>query len=272
MRIAVLADVHGNLPAFEAVLDVLPKLKPDQVIVLGDVVNGAPDSKACWQLAQSLGCAIIRGNHEGYVADFGTANHDPKWDLERFGPLQWTMDQLSEADVLAIRALPHTYQFPDFPELLFVHASVRNDRDTVLGYTPLEDLDAMFPNVTASWILRGHNHVCSSRFWGDRVIVTSGSIGLPLDGRTKAQFLMLDQMGDGWQVQHHAVVYDVDEALKRFHSTGYLESAGPMARIYMREVATGGHTLVSFMGLYQKWIKQADISLSEAVDRYFTMC
>ena len=272
MRIAVLADVHGNLPAFEAVLDELPKLRPDRIVVLGDVVNGAPDAKACWQLAQSLHCCIIRGNHEGYVANFGTAEHDAKWDSERFGPLQWTMNQLSEDDVMAIRALPHIHQFSDLTELLFVHASVRNDRDTVLGYTPVEDLEQMFPNVTAKWILRGHNHVCASRFWGERVIVTAGSIGLPLDGRTKAQILMLEQMGNDWQVQHHAIAYDVDAALKRFHTTGYLETAGPMARIYMREVATGGHTLVSFMGFYQKWITQADISLSEAVDRYFTMC
>lgn len=272
MRIVVLADIHGNLPAFEAVVDVLPKLSADRMVILGDVVNGAPDSYACWQLAQSLNCPMIMGNHEGYVAQFGTDDHDDKWSSERFGPLLWTMEHLSETDIEQIRALPPTYQFSDLPELLFVHASVRSDRDTILGYTPHEELEPMFPGVTAKWILRGHNHVCAARFWGKRVIVTSGSIGLPLDGRTKAQFLVLDQAGDDWAIQHQAVPYDVDAALKRFHTTGYLDSAGPMARIYMREVATGGHTLVSFMHLYQKWTEQEDISLGDAVDRYFTMC
>jgi hypothetical protein len=223
-------------------------------------------------LAQSLNCPIIRGNHERYVADFGREGHDAKWESDRFGPLQWTLDHLSQPDIRAMRTLPLTYQFPDLPELLFVHASARRDHDTVLGYTPPEELEAMFPEVTAKWILRGHNHVCASRFWDDRVIVTSGSIGLPLDGRTTAQFLVLDQVAKGWKIQHHALVYDVDEALRRFHTSGYLASAGPMARIFMREVATAGHVLLSFMEAFQKWPDAKEISLGEAVDRYFTMC
>lgn len=272
MRIVVLADVHGNLPAFEAVVDYLPQLKPDRLVIAGDIVNGAPDSLACWQLVMSLNCPVVRGNHEGYVADFGTDRHNPLWESERFGPLRWTLDQLGAQEMDAIRALPSTFQFDDIPNLLFVHASVRNDRDTVLGYTPVEELEAMFPNVTASYIVRAHNHVCASRFWENRVIVTSGSVGLPLDGRTTAQFLVLDQLDDTWRIQHAAIPYDVEATLKRFETTGYLETAGPMARIYMREVATAGHTLVSFMHTYQKWPDREDISLDEAVDRYFTMC
>jgi len=272
LRIVVLADIHGNLPAFQAVLDELPRLHADHVVVLGDVVNGAPDSAACWQLVKTLKCPIVKGNHEGYVADYGRDGHDPKWELERFGPLRWTLDQLSSAEVEEIRSLPQTYQFDAWPELLFVHASARSDRDTILGYTPEADVDAMFPNVNAQWIFRGHNHVCNIRFWHDRLIVTSGSIGLPLDGRTVAQFAVLDWNGNTWQVHHRSVPYDVDAALKRFDDSGYMDVAGPMARIFKREVATAGHTLMSFMQLYQKWSKQGETPLGEAVDRYFTLC
>ena len=49
MRIAVLADIHGNLAALEAVLEELGRLRPDRLLVLGDVVDGAPDSIACWR-------------------------------------------------------------------------------------------------------------------------------------------------------------------------------------------------------------------------------
>ena len=48
MRIAVIADIHGNLPALEAVLEALDTLQPDQIVVSGDVVDGGPDSAACW--------------------------------------------------------------------------------------------------------------------------------------------------------------------------------------------------------------------------------
>ncbi|MDA0712026.1 MAG: metallophosphoesterase family protein [bacterium] len=272
MRIAVLADIHGNATAFEAVLNALPSLGVDRVVILGDVVTGAPDSLTCWELAQSLKCPMVRGNHEAYVSEFGTADHDPEWDGDRFGPLRWTVNQLSAIDIQLIRDLPTAYRFSDFPELLFVHASLRSDRDTVLAYTPVAEVASMFPDVAAKWILRGHNHVCGARFWEDRVIVTSGSIGLPMDGRTTAQFLVLDKRLDGWQVQHHAIAYEVEAALARFRATGYLDAAGPMARLYMREVATAGSVLMSFMSLYQSWASKEAISLGAAVDRYFTLC
>lgn len=272
MRIAVIADIHGNLVAFEAALNYIDTLNIDQLVIAGDVVNGAPDSGACWQLAQSLGCPILSGNQERYVTDYGTERADPLWETDRFGPLHWTLDQLSEVDRQAIALLPQTIQLPNFPELLIVHASARSDVDTILGYTPVEALPEMFPNVTAKWIVRGHNHVCASRFWDDRVIVTAGSVGLPLDGRTTAQFLVMDQTSDGWRIQHHSVPYDVKAAVQRFHETGYLVAAGPMARIFMREVVTASYTLLSFIKTCQSWDDQNQISLNEAVDRYFTMC
>jgi predicted phosphodiesterase len=55
MRIAILSDLHGNLPAFEAALDHARKHKPDAMVIAGDTIIGSPDSAACWQLARSLG-------------------------------------------------------------------------------------------------------------------------------------------------------------------------------------------------------------------------
>src|SRR5512138_2161712 len=98
MRIAVLADIHGNLPAFEAALKHASQQKPDLMILAGDVVIGAPDSKDCWSLALSLGCPILRGNHERYAAHFGTPQAAPQWTEEQFTPLQWAVAQLSEQD------------------------------------------------------------------------------------------------------------------------------------------------------------------------------
>ena len=91
MRIAILADIHGNLPAFEAALDHASRQRVDRTIVAGDIVNGSPDSAACWRLARSLGYPIVRGNHERYVARYGTAAGDPAWLSEQFAPVRWTL-------------------------------------------------------------------------------------------------------------------------------------------------------------------------------------
>ena len=116
-RIAVLADIHGNLPAFEAALKHVSQQKVDQVILAGDIVNGSPDSKACWSLALSLGCPILRGNHERYAAHFGTAKASPLWTTEQFAPLQWTVEQLSEEDRQCMEQLPFSLRLPEAPDL-----------------------------------------------------------------------------------------------------------------------------------------------------------
>src|SRR5215210_4023778 len=131
MRLAILADIHGNLPAFHAALDDVARQQVDRIVLAGDVAAGAPDSAACWDLARSLGCPIVRGNHERYLAHFGTPQAHPLWATEQFGPLQWAVRQFTDAQRHAMMDLPLTLRLPDAPGVMFCHASARGDYDTV---------------------------------------------------------------------------------------------------------------------------------------------
>jgi predicted phosphodiesterase len=268
MRLAILADIHGNLPAFEAALEHATRQRPDLTIILGDVVIGAPDSAACWRLARSLGCPLLRGNHERYVAQFGTPEAPAVWSTDQYAPVHWAHAQLDEEERVSMRPMPHMLRLPDAPDLLLVHASARGDYDTVAPHTPDEELRAMFPDVPERFIIRGHNHVAQVRIWGDRFIVTAGSVGLPLDGQPTAKYMLLERQGDGWQIHHQSVPYDVDAAVRRFHDTGYLATAGPIARLFLREVATASHHLVPFLRAYAEWSKETPLPLAAAVDRF----
>jgi predicted phosphodiesterase len=267
-RLAILADVHGNLPAFEAALDHVRRQAPDLIVLAGDIINGAPDSAECWQLAQSLACPMLRGNHERYVADYGTTRASPDWTDLRFAPLHWTVAHMSQADRRAVGALPATFHLPDVPDLLLVHASLRDDHDSIDAYTPEDILDCMFPFVPQSWIIRAHNHTCQVRLWKDKTIVTAGSVGLPLDGNPAAQYLLLDYDHQGWQVRHQIAPYDIDVAVSRFYETGYLKVAGPIGRLYLREVATASFHIVPFLRLYEDWLKAEPLSLDIGVERF----
>lgn len=271
LRIAILADIHGNLPAFEAALEHVHKQKVDQVILAGDIVNGSPDSKACWTLALSLGCPILRGNHERYVAHFGTSNASPLWSMDQFAPLQWTVEQLSEQDRQCMEQLPLNLRLPDAPNLFIVHATERDDHDSIASHTPEQALDAMFPTAQERYIMRAHNHCGQVHIWKKGFIVTSGSVGLPLDGNPTAQYLLLDQQKSGWEIQHQSVPYHLDATISRFHDTGYLSAVGPMGRLFFREVVTASHQIVPFLRLYTQWSKQGNMSLSQAVDRFLSL-
>ena len=268
MRIAVLADIHGNLAALEAVLEELGRLRPDRLLVLGDVVDGAPDSIACWRRVRELGVPVLRGNHERYVFDFGTERASPEWSMPHFAPVRWAVAQCEGAVCEELRALPMSHRYDDAPELLFVHASLRSDQDSIFAHSPDALIEPMFPGIREPWIIRGHNHLPGTRSWGDRTIVNLGAVGLPLDGHLAAQFAVLERGRDGWRARHLAVPYDVDATIRRFRESGYLEAGGPMARVFLREVATATHHFVPFLRHYGHAIREGRIDAAIALERF----
>lgn len=270
MRIAILADIHGNLSALEAVLADVAREGVDRIFVAGDVVVGSPDSAACWDRVRALGCPILRGNHERYVFDLHTERAAPEWHSRRFGPVQYAAAQLGETRRREMAALPMTHQFPDIPEILFVHGSTRSDNDLIFPYTTDEAIAPMFPANAPEWIVRGHNHFASVRLWEHRKIITVGSVGLPLDGTPEAQFTILEKRANStWRVIHRNARYDVEATLKRFRETDYLEKAGPIARLYLREVQTAAFHIVPFFKFYQqRLVARPDWTLDDAVDAF----
>ena len=273
MRIALIADIHGNLAALEAALAEIETLKPDLLIVAGDIVDGGPDTGACWRRVRALRVPVIRGNHERYLFDYGTPRADPAWSSPQFAPLRFARAELSEAEIAELAALPPTWSDPELPDLLVVHASLRGDNDSIFPYTPDAQIDPMFEGIAPAvkLIVRGHNHACSTREWGDRRIVTTGSVGLAQDGNAAAQFLLLERGGEaGWRVRHRAVRYDVGATLRRFRESGYLDKAGPLGRLFYREMETGTHQVVPFLRFYgAARARGVHWTLEETLRRFF---
>lgn len=272
MRLAALTDIHGNLPAFEAALKHVHTMAPDVLVICGDLVNGCPDSRPCWDLAQSLNVPILRGNHERYVWQSGQDGLSPEWYTERFAPTRWSAAQFSDAERDAFMALPHALRLPEVPDVLFVHASQRDDYDTVAAYTPESDLATFFPDLHESetLIVRGHNHQAQTRLWGQRIIATTGAVGLPLDFVPTAQYLIADHTKMGWHLQHQSVPYDLEQVRARFHDSGYLAEVGPMAQLLLREALTACPQVLPFVKAIQRWtaLEGKEPSFDEAIARY----
>lgn len=269
MRVAILADIHGNLVALDAALAELERLRVDQIVVAGDIVVGSPDSLGCWERVRRLNCPVLRGNHERYVFDLGTERAQPEWATERFAPVHYAAAQLGDPNRAELARLPTVLRLPNCPDVLFVHGSPRSDNDLVFPYTSDADLEPMFAGATESWIIRAHNHYAGVRLWGARRIVTVGSVGLPLDGTPGAQFTLLEKRGADWSVSHRLVRYDIKAAVRRFEETGYLEQGGPMARLYQREVLTAAFHIVPFLKSYTAALhREPQLSLEDAVARF----
>jgi len=271
MRIAALADIHGNLQAFEAALEHVRGQGVDRIVLCGDITVGCADDLACWRRAQELGCPMVRGNAERYLADYGTERADPRWDKEEFGPLQWAVARFPKAERQELGRLPLTYSPPAHPGVVFCHASPRRDGDHITAYTPDEAVAPMFGGNGARYCVRGHNHFPQVRNWDGRTIVTCGAVGLQVDFNPAAQYAVLEEQGEEWSITHHAVPYDVEGALQRFVDTGYLPDAGPMGRLFARGVATATNQIMPFRRYYRRWQGEGEIGLAEAVERFLRM-
>jgi hypothetical protein len=175
---------------------------------------------------------------------------------------------MSQSERSELEALPLSWSSAEVPDIYFCHSSARNDADLIAPYTPVSELDAMFPQIEAQLVIRGHNHAPAVHLWGERKIVTSGSVGLTLDGIPTAQYVLITNRNGGWVVEHQSVPYDVDAAVQRFVDSGYLAEAGPMARLFHREVATASFQVVPFMRMYERWLAECDITLADAVSRF----
>lgn len=257
MRVAVLSDVHGNLAAFEAALADARAQSPDQIILAGDYVNGGPDSLACFQLALSLGYPVLRGNHERYLYQAGTQDQHFRWDTPWFSAVRFARLSFNEADFELMRNLPYDYHGDDF---YVVHSTTRDDHDLIDHHTSDADFERFFPGITASLIIRGHNHNHRVDHWGSRTVITSGSVGIGLSGAPKAVYALATRKNGVWQTETRYVDYDLQHTLQRFEETRYLDYTGIMGKLYRQELMTGKNNIVAFIELYRPGLDSGQFS------------
>jgi predicted phosphodiesterase len=234
MRIAALYDIHGNLPALEAVLNEIRGERIDQIVVGGDVLPGPMPREAIDRLVDTrIPVACIRGNGDREVLAFMSGTQTewyraarPEWKR----PIEWTAQQLDAGHARFIAGWPLTHEI-DHPELgrvLFCHATPQNDTDCFTQRTPDERVTRLLGGVNASMVVCGHTHMPFDRRIGDIRVVNAGSVGMPF-GEAGADWLLLAS-----EVQLRHTTYDLDAAAARVRATNYPDAADFAARYVLQ--------------------------------------
>ncbi|HEX9381170.1 MAG TPA: metallophosphoesterase family protein [Gaiellaceae bacterium] len=188
MRVAALYDVHGNLPALEAVLT---EVDADLLLVGGDVVAGPWPSETLERL-RALGerVRVIRGNADRELAE------PPKPKREGGPPpevIEWTRSRLSGEQLEFLARLPQTasLEVEGLGRVLFCHATPRSDEEVLTRISPDQRwLDAL-AGVDESVVVCGHTHVQFDRHVGDIRLVNAGSVGMPYEREPGAYWALL---------------------------------------------------------------------------------
>lgn len=248
--IAVFADVHGNVPALRAVLADLEAQRPDEVLVLGDLVGRGPEGSRVVRTIAERRWPCLRGNHEDYLLDFRRRRVPAEWwHLDEWAASRWMAAELGEREAAWIDALPFELRPETAPDLLLVHGSPRSYNEGIGPWTSDERLDRHLDEIDRPWLVCAHTHRPLVRRRPAGVVVNVGAVGLPFNGDRRAQYAIFHSDGDGWEVEPRRVEYDVDEALAVYERSGFLAAGGVTAELLRLELVHAAPFLVPF----QKW-------------------
>ncbi len=266
MKLAVLADVHANWPALQAVAADIERWQADRVVVAGDLINRGPRPVECadFVLAAARNWPWVRGNHEEYVLGH-VSTPEPRTLQE--DPSFWTYGRLN-GQVATVAALPRqvSWRMPDGSDARVVHASMRSTRDGIFVETPDEVLREQIAPAPKLFVV-GHTHKPLIRTLEGTLVVNAGSAGLPFDGDHRASYARLTWQHGAWDAKIVRLEYDRVQAERDFAETGFIAQAGPLARLMRAELQQARSTLYEWTCCYEAAVASGEMSLDESVKR-----
>jgi predicted phosphodiesterase len=242
MRVAAICDIHGNLPALEAVLRDIRQAGVDQIVVGGDVVPGPmPGETLARLLDLDIPARFVYGNGElavlaqmaatdpATVTYWGTASGAPLPEPFR-EVLRWTAQQLHPDHERLLASWPKTIslEIAGLGPVLVCHATPRNETEIFTRLTADERLLPVFEGLNVSVVVCGHTHMQFDRMIGGIRVVNAGSVGMPF-GNPGADWLLL-----GPDVQLRHTDYDLPEAAARIRGTRYPQAEDVAARYVLQ--------------------------------------
>ncbi|GIW35796.1 metallophosphoesterase [Meiothermus sp.] len=276
MRVAILSDIHGNLPALEAVLADLQEVRPRLVVVNGDIVNRGPSNREVLERLLDLssskqgralapeGFWFTLGNHDDLLVKW--AQRDPSLnDLYTdplFEPTAWSVAQLSRDHLDWLGSLPFQVVIEEAPrralgldkaeglgESVLVratHGSPRHYREGYDEHQTLSTLVEISEDYPARLLVGSHTHRPFMYQLGEALVLNSGAVGAPFNGDVRAQYVVVEIGENHVQVDFRQIPYNLQVALQAYYDSGLMEAGGLGADIFYHETRTARSMLMHF--------------------------
>lgn len=232
MRIALIADVHGNLPALQAVWKHAIKQGAEQVWNLGDNVGYGPYPNEVIELLQQMGTVNVLGNYDKKA--FTLHQRSESW-RARKNPmklrlLELAAEQTSEENQQWSLCQPEIVTSEiDRRWVMMTHCSPHSQKQAITPLTPNSYLKEMSDGITAALVVLGHSHQTMWRQLGGVSWANPGSVGRQNDGDPRARYAVLDITAKSLRFYPKIVDYDIETLCKRCKELGYPK---PMAQVF----------------------------------------
>jgi predicted phosphodiesterase len=281
MRYAVISDIHGNLPAFEAVLRDAEQQRIDRYLFLGDYYADMPFPNETADLIKSIKNAyVVRGNKEKYLK--GLMGQDQsKWVHDMLAPLYWGFQAFRPDNLQYMIGLPEKIEITEengtyitifhSPAALFPYNGIRElsssnfaqkmrsrpfTHEEYLAYADKllksdNEFMAALVRLPKGIYLFGHTHIQWHLEIEDRLLINPGSCGFPLDFNNAAAYTVLDT-GACRKVEERRVSYDIEDAVNKLKNSGLYKRAKPWGDIMTEHMRKAEDRINDFFRLLRR--------------------
>jgi putative phosphoesterase len=231
IKAAILGDIHGNLPALEAVLDHARQQGCEVIWNIGDFVGyGAFPEEVVQRIREEKATSII-GNYDLKVLRFPKKKE--KWSKskqpEKYFAFQWAYENLSEDSRQYLAGLPKEIRMEAAGRaILLTHGSPASNEEPLTPDTPIERLQELANIASTEIVICGHSHMPFARQVDQTWFINTGSVGRPDDGDPRASYAILRLDRDEIEVHHFRLNYDLDRAVAASRAEGLPEEFAQM--------------------------------------------
>ncbi|MFD0678004.1 MULTISPECIES: metallophosphoesterase family protein [unclassified Paenibacillus] len=233
MKIAFISDIHGNAHALEKVLIDINKKNVDKMYVMGDLCYRGPEPKRSIELIRSLNAEVIKGNADEWVVRGVQKGEVADSALEMMNrERDWTVSKLDLADIDYLSKLPTEinvtieglplHLFHATPDSLFDIVPPDADNETVSS--------KLMSSKDAQMYIYAHIHKPYIRYINGKVIMNTGSVGLPFDSMAMASYATLEITEGAIRTSIERVSFDIEEVVRQYEASSY-PNAEMMTRV-----------------------------------------
>jgi putative phosphoesterase len=246
-RIAIMADIHGNLPALEAVLADIEQEDITEILVAGDLVGGCPQPREVIDRLRAVDARMILGNNDLRLLRMVSGDLPPEWmTCKQFAPARAGNPDQTVIDFLAHLPEQLIIQYPGTDAIRVVHGTP--DRIDELLYPSHNSaaLKVALAQITESVMVCGHTHIPWIERRDNQMAINPGAVCAPYNGEIGAQYAILEWDGEQWQAEHRLIPYDLGRLRTIFEDSRLLDQGG-VARAMLLTIETGRDYTLRFL-------------------------
>lgn len=271
MKLAIISDIHGNLPALEAVIEDIQRWQADQLIINGDLINRGTLSRACLEFLLQLPMqkTFLKGNHEEFVIScesFDEPVDSLPYKIREFA--HWTYEQvLPHIETIKTWENQLDIVLNDQDHLHITHGTKIGNRDSIGRNTSEEALSAKV-GQDYDFFITSHTHYPLIRQFNRTLILNTGSVGAPFDGDKRSSYGRFWLSEQQWKMKIQRVEYDRQAAIDNYYRSGFLEQCGELPKIMLRELQLTRSLLGPWMQQYAPTVMAGELTFEAAVKQH----